>query len=1059
MNFTVYKSSAGSGKTTAIVKHYLKHTLPQADKFPSVIAITFTNKATAEMKVRLIKTLNNLQNPENFKDEGQLKSIVNFIISETYLTETEIPEKASKLLENILHNYSKLAFSTIDSFVVRIVRSFAFELGLNNQFEIELDTDTIIDYAVEELIRKIGEDKLITKLLIRYAISKYDDEKSFNIENELKEEAKELFNSHNIKEIELLEQNKLEHFMEVINSLEAEINKKLQQISNQGESGLNIIESIDYLEFREGKYLHTYFTNLKNGNTDKFIANATIQSLPEKDLWCGKTKEQSLKDEIESIKPDVIEILNSVLSLAEDYFSLNSVYRNIYPLAVLSILKNIINEYSDENNIIHLSETNKKIFQIVENEPIPFIYERVGLKFNTYLIDEFQDTSTIQWNNLLPLIHDSLAANNFNMLVGDAKQSIYRWRDANIKQFINLPDIDDKIIDYQEKRALLKQNYDEKTLTDNWRSNKHIVDFNNRFFKYYLQNNSDENEYLQKAYTDIKQNIRNKEDGYVEISIGSKEEKLNQQIIDSIQNILDRGYRLKDICILGRKNKQLEEAAAILEAKGIKFVSNESLKLNKANNVRFIISFFKFLNDSSSESACLNIVKKFTLDNNLDIETLISRMKSKGHNKKFLFELFEQHSYKFNFEFDTYENLFDKLQSLCIYDLSKEIISAFNLSKSESSYLNYFLEVLISDYNGDKCNLSEFLEWWEEKNDRLYIQIPDNLNAVSLVTVHRAKGLEFPFVIFLPDNSTMSGDNLWVDLRNYELNINGLDVAIVKAYKNLANSGFSSIYNEEEKLKQLDFLNLIYVAFTRAEQELYIYIDTDKKNNGLKDFIQTIRNFINANDEIKETDDDVFAYGKKLQKDKVSDDDEKGKTGQIKGGLTYFNWKKNIPLKTDEIIYEDRKSDDSILQKGRKIHQVLAEVNDKNDFTKVLNQMQKQALLSDDEIDYLEEIIENILKNKEALRFFEEDLKVINEKNILISSSTQKRPDRIVISDNEVSIIDYKLANTKELNEKLMNKYKKQIKTYNEILNQMNYKNVKSYLLFLKDGAEVVDVL
>ena len=498
--FLVYKSSAGSGKTFTLVREYITLVLEDPEKYRNILAITFTNKAADEMKQRVLSSLKQLVAlKKNYElritnyDKDKKNPLVEELSKRLELTEEEICNRADTVLTSILHNYSDFSIGTIDSFVHRIIKTFAHDLYIPLNFEVEMDEDVLLDEATELLISKVGADENITKILVEFTENRTDDERSWHVENDIKNFASVLLKEEGQIYLDKLKEISLTDYFGIIKKLFALTTLFENNIKTIADKACGLIDryNISQESFSQGRNgIGRYFINLAGGNIDKIQPNSYVLKTIEEDKWCSGKAEKADRDSIESIKGELKEYFNNIDELVnrdhKKYTLFSMIMQNIYPIAVLNEIKKIIDEIKTENNILHISEFNRIISGIVLKEPIPFIYERTGEKFKHYLIDEFQDTSLLQWQNLLPLIDNSLAENNLNMVVGDGKQAIYRWRNGEVEQFTSLPKIPVKTMTaiVKEREATLERNYKGVELDKNYRSGKLIVEFNNKLFSF-----------------------------------------------------------------------------------------------------------------------------------------------------------------------------------------------------------------------------------------------------------------------------------------------------------------------------------------------------------------------------------------------------------------------------------------------------------------------------------------------------------------------------------------------------------------------------------------------
>ena len=440
-NFQIYHSSAGSGKTYTLSLSFIALALKgnsfgYKNYYRRILAITFTNKAAAEMKERVLKYLNVLSSKRD------IDGILNWLLENTQLDKDEIFNRSKDIHLDILHNYSDLAISTIDKFTYKIVRTFALDLGLSQNFELEMDNRKIIQPVVALLLNKIshsGGD--LSSTLVNFALQKVEDGKSGNIENDLEEFSEQLF-KENAKNFTTTNKSKLSSYKKISEKLYSEKNNLSAKIKELSKDVSIFFDKHNLTKdcFKSGIFYNHFILKLVDRDDSKWRPTATLLQNISNDIWYAKSTREEHKDLVDSTKHHLINFFDMLMDLLTHYYSVKAVLKNIYSTALLSELTNEMISFKKENNIEHISEFNKKIHQIVTQQPSSFIYERIGERYNHYLIDEFQDTSLLQWQNILPLVTDSLDIGK-TMLVGDGKQSIYRWRGGEVQQFSKLPEI------------------------------------------------------------------------------------------------------------------------------------------------------------------------------------------------------------------------------------------------------------------------------------------------------------------------------------------------------------------------------------------------------------------------------------------------------------------------------------------------------------------------------------------------------------------------------------------------------------------------------------------
>ncbi len=605
-SFSIYDASAGSGKTYALVKEYLKIILvaPKNDAYRHILAITFTNKAVHEMKSRIVGSLS-----EFAKDEPSEKAqdLMWDLAIEIELSIIQIKTKSQQIIKHIIHNYAAFDISTIDKFTHKVIRAFAHDLNLPMTFEVTLDTENLLIEAVDAIIAQAGEDETLTKLLIDFTMEKTDDDKSWDISREILETGRLVLNENNRNEITHFQDKSIAEFVEIKKKL-AEACKVLEKESVViAEEALLLIEKngIDTKSFSAGHF-PKHLLSIQEGKFNP--KNKTYHEFD--DIKINKTaKDRAV---IENIIPDLLQFLDRVYKTFEKINFYKAFLKNITPLSLLNTVSNELAKIQEEQNVLSISEFNAIIHREIQNQPAPFIYERLGERYRHFFIDEFQDTSEMQWQNLIPLIDNALSGqDDFGvkgtlMIVGDPKQSIYRWRGGKAEQFIELSKDQNPFNNPDKKLEHLDKNY---------RSYSQIIEFNNDFFKLIS------NEFIHPDYKDLYENhshqkTNDKTGGYVNISFIPKvetseedEETLDKTdlyllaTLNTIQKVMQQGFQYKDIVILTRKRDQGIAIANYLTEQGIPLLSSETLMIQNATEVRLIIHLLKYLKNNADLEA------------------------------------------------------------------------------------------------------------------------------------------------------------------------------------------------------------------------------------------------------------------------------------------------------------------------------------------------------------------------------------------------------------------------------------------------------------------------
>ena len=531
MPFVVYKSSAGSGKTFSLVKEYLKRIIPEPEKFRNVLAITFTNKVANEMKERVLKNLLGLSKIASGQITRETGIILEELVRETSLDESAVSGKAAAALELILHNYSDFAICTIDSFSHRIIRTFARDFGLPLNFNVEIDSDELFRTAIDLLLERAGRDEALTTLLVKFLESRLDEERSWNIDVQLMEFAKILLDEDAGLHLDKLKHLSLQDFHRITTSIYEQIRQYENSIRTIAGNACDLIRknNIPVTAFYYGKQgIGAWFANLVKDVYNNLEPNSRVRDTIEKDIWSGAKADPVDKKNMERIKNELKNCYDNIMTCSESsrsrYYLLKNLTRTLFPLTLLNEIEKVLDGFKKKNNIVHISEFNKRISAFIMNEPVPFIYERLGEKYHHLMIDEFQDTSVMQWQNLLPLIENSLAYGYFNMVVGDGKQAIYRWRNGDAGQLTMLPLIagSDKDSLLTQRQKILSSQFAVRQLDSNFRSKAEIVEFNNSFFSCICNLIS---EPYRQVYGDLEQKYdRKNTGGYISLEFIDKNE-------------------------------------------------------------------------------------------------------------------------------------------------------------------------------------------------------------------------------------------------------------------------------------------------------------------------------------------------------------------------------------------------------------------------------------------------------------------------------------------------------------------------------------------------------
>ncbi len=1099
-NFTIYKSSAGSGKTFTLVKEYLALALNDESIPPKayrhILAVTFTNKAAAEMKDRIIKALKELSTVDYSKISGGTKTLLSELKkhkklnAHKQLDDDAIRKRADNVLTEVLHNYSDFAIGTIDSFVHKIVRTFAFDLKIPMSFELEMDDDKLLTQAIDLLIAQIGTDETLTKALVEFTESKTDDEKSWHIENDLKYFAKNLLNEEGAVHIEKLRHLSIDDFFKIKDTIQAEIKKFEAFINRCGKDALKIISDsgIEHDKFAGGANgIGKYFTYLTESRFDKLMPSNTIQKNIDADKWYAGKADTADKNGIDAVKQALVDLFNEALNYIKINLQEAALFRlintTIYSLAVLNEIEKLLNEYKAQNNILHISEFNKLIAKIVLNEPIPFIYERLGERYNNYLIDEFQDTSVLQFQNLLPLIDNSLASGHFTMLVGDGKQAIYRWRGGEVEQFAMLPEVfahnNNPLV--LEREQALKRNHNPQMLDKNYRSKREIIEFNNSIFRT-LSNKL--NDKFKSIYDKLEQGF-NPENigGYVQVEfLDSEKEDMRDQNLERtysiIQDLLQHNFQLRDVAVLVRKNSDGSDIANYLSNKGIEVISSDSLLLSNSAEVNFIYSLLRYLNNTSDQIIQAELLEYFVASKLIPpppsdrvsnpVRVDAAKAIIDDASKPAISEVSNIAGADFNFDINQllvenkqeFISIVKKvcpdfntnaLSKMALYELCEELVRLFKLNKTPNAYIQFYLDEVLNYSIKQNNNLNDFIDYWEDKKAKASLIVPLGMNAVTIMTIHRAKGLEFPVVILPFSNGKVEKGkkHLWVDLENSK--IPQMASALVSASESLRETPYGDLYDDEKNKSLLDSLNVLYVALTRPEERLYILTGKPSKfPANLSTVSDMFAHYYQINGEWQEGET-VYTFGKETEHQKHLQSSK-----ILNFILETFNsnqWRNNIKMRTAAPSIWNLEMADSKKDYGVMVHTALAKIKTADDVESAVNSMFSEGLVTADEKENLLAVIKKIIKLPKLKAHFAHGLVVKNEAEIISLTGEKFRLDRVILHSKSESgltavIIDYKTGEEKPA-------HTKQILQYADLLNQMGYTVTEKLLVYIEEGKVV----
>lgn len=1060
--FHIYRSSAGSGKTRTLAKEYIKLALRYPDYYRYILAMTFTNKSTQEMKDRIVRYLDDFS-------KGASQDLAEEIVADLGaegrpLTLDQLRERSRETLEIILHKYSQFSISTIDAFFQKVIRAFTRETGLLGNFRLEVENDLVLEEVIDLLMDELTHDAELRDWVVDFSLDRLQDGKDWDVRSGLLEFSREIFR----EEFKVIEEDVLEKtsrkdfFRKLRDTLRTEKYGFENFVRAEAKKLLN--------EFQEKRLQVSDFKYASRGSIFSYVASLATKdiSLP------GKQVSGMLSDSREWAAPKSIKFniivsmadqrwlaqLNDIVSFIEKkhtrYLSANHVLKNLYTFGLLADISRTLKKYLADNNLMLLSDAPKFLRGVMQQEETSFVYEKVGSFFRHFLIDEFQDTSGFQWDNLKPLVKNGLAQNYTSLIVGDIKQSIYRWRggDLNILQEGVRNEIGDAVIS-------------QHTLDRNFRSAGNIVTFNNEVFQAASTVVSFETgtSFPQRSYEDASQkNFRPADKGYVEICFLEKEEilpsdpsskketiKFEDQALERlpqyVEMLQEKGVPIKDIAFLVRDNNDGQRVAqrfmeyrASAEAKPeFKYdvVSNESLRLDQASSVLILVNAMRFLEDSEDRIARAHLAYEY--------QKLWQQQTFPNHHKTFsqsktvsFFKIMPQAFVKQR----------DVLVSLPLIELVENLITIFNFDKLavEIVYLQAFQDLVIEFAAREKSDLTSFLEWWDDNKQKKSIQVANGVNAAQIITVHKSKGLQFkyvivPFLCWELDHKPSKSPILWC--KTDEALFQDVGYMPLRYTSKLSETYFAEFYKEEHQRIYLDNLNLLYVAFTRAEEGLVAFAPLSK-NGSLSNVGHVVKRAIDQSEMLQRFW--IVAQNRLVMGDvQIDRQDEK----PVHDSLTLkryavYPWRTRLTLRTKGKEFFEVTEKRRRINYGIFIHTLMSRIHIREDVPRVLQDALAEGLIHRDEFSSVEEMVYWIVNHPALAASFEPGWKIKTEASLIVPDGTERRIDRFVQRANEAMVIDYKTGVPSARDEE-------QIQEYLALLRTMGVPNVQGFLVYLND--------
>ncbi|MEC5394763.1 UvrD-helicase domain-containing protein [Bergeyella sp. RCAD1439] len=1027
-SYIAINASAGSGKTYTLVQRVLALCLKQEnhhDAIRHILALTFTNKAANEMKERILKWLKAFTKEDYFSN-NDLKAIrENLHQMGIHVTMSDLNRRAQKTLDYILHNYSTLNIGTIDKFNTRLVRSFSYELGLPHKFGLEIQSKPYLIEAVDQMLDHIGEDPHLSEAFMDFVNYNLDNEARISLNSTLYRKAQTFINDTHYHQLKANESFDWQAYENAKNQLREEIAAHKEQMKTLAMEGTALIKN-NHLEAEDfasasggslGKWFPSVLQFLTSRNA-KMPLPADEETALAKINKGASSKSKNRQQDILNLLPNLLQWREEILNHYIQSEKKTKILNELLPLKINTEIQETLNTIEEENDLVLLSKFNILIHENLKTEPSNFIYEKIGTQYHHFFFDEFQDTSTLQWQNIIPLKdHTVTSLDHSFTLVGDPKQSIYRFRGGDSELMLN-------ILEGQEPSPVPVT---VEVLENNWRSAKNIVDFNNELYAFTAQQGLSEAH--RKLFSDhAKQNAVKTFPGRVKVQLSpncrrSEDYYANiaEQMHRSLQECLDNGFSFSDITLLCRTGAEIQKLSRLLSSQKVfykgketylKTISEKGLSLDLSPTLRAVIEYLRWEQNPENKQYLIKMLYYLKETGRISVgdfsEEILSLLQLPSDHQR-LKEI--ERRYNLNLRHP-------KGERLNLYNHIENCVMAFSVEGKETDFLLNFLENLYGLTQNTGVTVKDFIKYWDEEAHSLAIQASENVDAINLMTIHAAKGLEFP-VVFLPfRHSHKDGEfNEWLEVEG----LNQLKSVNIEGFKKELERYDEEIlsFNEENAYKnKIDRLCLQYVATTRAVEQLFLYLERPPKAGSkleIYDYIESLN---------PEDLDEFDLYPAESFAKHHTEKTSRQETLEIPS-IAFPNRKKSqILIATPSKNYQNKKE---AVRIGILAHSVLEKIRTTEDLPKVLNQYLMEGLISSEDLAQIQSRLTNVMNDKEWAPLFAPGLKIINEKEIMVTENGQTeiyRPDRLIETPEGLILLDFKTGAEQQKHEKQIERYK-----------------------------------